>query len=56
MGALYYGADDRPKAVGTRIANPDYAATLRAIAAFGADAGYFFSTAFRRSTTGAGVA
>jgi gamma-glutamyltranspeptidase/glutathione hydrolase len=38
--ALYYGADDRPKAVGTRIANPDYAATLRAIAAFGADAFY----------------
>lgn len=38
--ALYYGADDRPKAVGARIANPDYAATLRAIAAFGADAFY----------------
>lgn len=37
---LYYGADDRPKAVGTRIANPDYAATLRAVAAFGADAFY----------------
>lgn len=38
--ALYYGADDRPKAVGTRIANPEYAATLRAVAAFGADAFY----------------
>jgi len=38
--ALYYGADDRPKAVGARIANPDYAATLRAVAAFGADAFY----------------
>ncbi|MGQ0512419.1 MAG: gamma-glutamyltransferase [Betaproteobacteria bacterium] len=38
--ALYYGADDGPKAVGVRIANPDYAATLRAIAAFGADAFY----------------
>jgi len=38
--ALYYGADERPKAVGTRIANPDYAATLRAIAASGAEAFY----------------
>lgn len=38
--ALYFGADDLPKAVGTRIANPDYADTLRAIAAFGADAFY----------------
>jgi gamma-glutamyltranspeptidase/glutathione hydrolase len=38
--ALYYGADDRPRPVGSRIANPDYAATLRAIAAFGADAFY----------------
>ncbi|MDA0982235.1 MAG: gamma-glutamyltransferase family protein [Proteobacteria bacterium] len=38
--ALYYGADDRPRAVGTRIVNLDYAATLRAIAVFGADAFY----------------
>jgi len=38
--ALYYGVDGRPKALGTRIVNPDYAATLRAIAAFGADAFY----------------
>jgi len=37
---LYYRADDRPRPAGTRIANPDYAATLRAIAAFGADALY----------------
>lgn len=37
--ALYYGADG-PKPVGARIANPDYAATLRALAAFGADAFY----------------
>jgi gamma-glutamyltranspeptidase/glutathione hydrolase len=38
--ALYYGVDDRPRPVGTAITNPEYAATLRAIAAFGADAFY----------------
>jgi gamma-glutamyltranspeptidase/glutathione hydrolase len=38
--ALYYGADDRPRPAGSRIANPEYAATLRAIAAFGTDAFY----------------
>ena len=38
--ALYYDPEERPKAVGARIANPDYAATLRAVAASGADAFY----------------
>ncbi|MBM3385763.1 MAG: gamma-glutamyltransferase, partial [Betaproteobacteria bacterium] len=38
--ALYYDPEQRPKAVGARIANPDYAATLRAVAASGADAFY----------------
>ncbi len=38
--ALYYGDDDRPRPVGALIFNPEYAATLRAIAAFGADAFY----------------
>lgn len=38
--ALYYGADGRPRDVGTKIANPAYAATLRAIADRGADAFY----------------
>jgi gamma-glutamyltranspeptidase/glutathione hydrolase len=37
---LYYGDNDRPKPVGARIVNTEYAATLRAIAAFGADAFY----------------
>jgi gamma-glutamyltranspeptidase/glutathione hydrolase len=38
--ALYYGSDDRPRPVGERIANPDYAATLRRVAREGADAFY----------------
>ncbi|MEJ2176113.1 MAG: gamma-glutamyltransferase, partial [bacterium] len=38
--ALYYRDDGTPQPVGTRIANPAYAATLRAIAAQGADAFY----------------
>jgi gamma-glutamyltranspeptidase/glutathione hydrolase len=38
--ALYYRDDGAPQPVGTRIVNPAYAATLRAIAAQGADAFY----------------
>lgn len=38
--ALYYGSDDQPRPVGALVFNPEYAATLRAIAAFGADAFY----------------
>ena len=38
--AYFYGADGLPKATGTILRNPDYAATLRAIAAGGADAFY----------------
>ncbi|MEW5862327.1 MAG: gamma-glutamyltransferase [Pseudomonadota bacterium] len=38
--ALFYGADDRPRPVGERIANPEYAATLRRIASGGAGAFY----------------
>jgi gamma-glutamyltranspeptidase/glutathione hydrolase len=38
--ALYYGPDDRPKPAGARIANAEYAATLRAVARSGADAFY----------------
>jgi len=38
--SLYYGAADRPRPVGERIANPEYAATLRRIAAEGAGAFY----------------
>lgn len=37
-GSYFYNADGTPKAVGTVLVNPDYAATLRAIAAGGADA------------------
>jgi len=37
---LYYRADGTPHPVGTPIANPDYAATLRTIAAQGPDAFY----------------
>ena len=36
----FYNADGSPKAVGTSIRNPEFAATLRAIAAGGADAFY----------------
>ncbi|MCX7962376.1 MAG: gamma-glutamyltransferase [Burkholderiales bacterium] len=39
-GALYYDAYGRPRAIGSRIANPTYAATLRRIARDGADAFY----------------
>jgi len=38
---LYYGEDGRPKPVGARIVNPEYGATLRAIAFGGAEAFYF---------------
>jgi gamma-glutamyltranspeptidase/glutathione hydrolase len=38
--ALYYGGDSRPRPVGSRVRNAEYAATLRAIAASGADAFY----------------
>jgi gamma-glutamyltranspeptidase/glutathione hydrolase len=38
--AYFYGADGAPKAVGTRLTNPELAATLRAIAQGGADAFY----------------
>jgi gamma-glutamyltranspeptidase/glutathione hydrolase len=38
--ALYYGADGQPRPVGTPVVNREYAATLRAIAATGADAFY----------------
>jgi gamma-glutamyltranspeptidase/glutathione hydrolase len=38
--ALWYGSDGRPKPVGERIVNPEYAATLHAIARGGADAFY----------------
>ena len=37
---LYYGSDGEPRPVGALVFNPQYAATLRAIAAFGADAFY----------------
>ncbi len=37
-GSYFYNADGTPKAVGTVLVNPDYAASLRAIAAGGADA------------------
>ena len=37
-GSYFYNADGTPKAVGTVLTNPDYAASLRAIAAGGADA------------------
>ncbi len=37
-GSYFYNADGTPKAAGTVITNPDYAASLRAIAAGGADA------------------
>jgi len=37
-GSYFYNADGTPKAVGTILVNPDYAASLRAIAAGGADA------------------
>jgi gamma-glutamyltranspeptidase/glutathione hydrolase len=38
--AYFYAADGKPKPVGTILKNPEYAATLRAIAAKGADAFY----------------
>jgi gamma-glutamyltranspeptidase/glutathione hydrolase len=37
---LYYGADGRAKAVGTRLVNPAYGATLRTVAREGVDAFY----------------
>jgi gamma-glutamyltranspeptidase/glutathione hydrolase len=43
--AYFYGADGAPKAVGTSLRNPALAATLRAIAAGGADAFYSGSIA-----------
>jgi gamma-glutamyltranspeptidase/glutathione hydrolase len=38
--AYFFGADGKPKPVGTLIRNPEYATTLRALAAKGADAFY----------------
>ena len=38
--ALYYGSDGQPRPVGTPVVNREYAATLRTIAAHGADAFY----------------
>jgi gamma-glutamyltranspeptidase/glutathione hydrolase len=38
--AYFYGPDGAPKAIGTRLTNPELAATLRAIAQGGADAFY----------------
>jgi len=38
--ALYYDADGAPRPIGTRIANPAYARTLREVAERGADAFY----------------
>ena len=38
--AYFFGADGKPKAVGTILRNPEFAATLRALAAGGADAFY----------------
>jgi gamma-glutamyltranspeptidase/glutathione hydrolase len=38
--AIYYGSDGQPRPVGALVFNPEYAATLRAIATFGADAFY----------------
>jgi gamma-glutamyltranspeptidase/glutathione hydrolase len=38
--AYFFGADGKPKAVGTVLRNPELAATLRAIASRGADAFY----------------
>ena len=37
-GSYFYNADGTPKAIGTVLVNPEYAASLRAIAAGGADA------------------
>ena len=37
-GSYFYNADGTPKATGTLLVNPEYAASLRAIAAGGADA------------------
>jgi gamma-glutamyltranspeptidase/glutathione hydrolase len=38
--AYFFGADGKPLAAGTQLVNPDYAATLKAIAAGGADTFY----------------
>ncbi|BCH25593.1 gamma-glutamyltransferase [Mesorhizobium sp. L-8-3] len=38
--AYFFGSDGKPLATGTELANPDYAATLKAMAAGGADAFY----------------
>ncbi|OFZ86318.1 MAG: gamma-glutamyltransferase [Betaproteobacteria bacterium RBG_16_66_20] len=38
--ALYYGSDGGPRPVGALVFNREYAATLRAVATFGADAFY----------------
>ena len=52
--ALYYDPDGRPRPVGTRIVNAEYAATLRSIASFGADA--FYSGAIAQDIVRAVVA
>jgi gamma-glutamyltranspeptidase/glutathione hydrolase len=38
--AYFFGADGKPRAIGTTLKNPEFAATLRAIASGGADAFY----------------
>lgn len=56
--SFFYRPDGTPKAVGTVITNPEFAATLRAIAAGGADAFYTGPIAadIVRAVTGAAVA
>ena len=57
----YFFADGKPQAIGTTLRNPEFAATLRAIAAGGADAFYTgevaadIAAAARRHPSGAGT-
>ena len=59
--AYFFAADGKPKAVGTILRNPEFAATLRALAAGGADAFYTGAIAadivstVRRHPAGAGT-
>ena len=58
--AYFFGADGKPKAIGTPLRNPELAATLRLLAAGGADAFYTgevardVAEAVRRHPSGAG--
>jgi gamma-glutamyltranspeptidase/glutathione hydrolase len=58
--AYFFGTDGKPKPIGTTLKNPEFAATLRAIAAGGADAFYAGDIArdvvasVRGNTAGAG--